>query len=375
MIEKLVMNKGGKKRCRLQTYRCEKGHRFRLNQVGQWDDSFIEHVVYVYLRCLSLNTTLDIIRATYEEDILTKRTVLRFVEKVADELPTLDDIDRIFEPQRSGYLAFDGVWFKYQNEERVLLVCFDPETFDVVSAVWHEVENQAGYNKLINKVLKKIDKNLIKGTYGDGDKGLISSLKIHMPDVPFQLCVTHKQLRMGQIVPVKIVRRSRKMTAAVKKEILQFQKLFKKTVYAESKEKAYQALNKLKVFAHRIKGPNEKRFQKAYRSLKKNFKLTLTHFDHSGMARDNNLIECFNGCLKPRLKLMKSFKKGKNLNRYLKLFLLEFRFHPLKESALKERRRKTPLELGEVYLSKYWNFISFLRKRLGLSFQVSRTQN
>jgi len=375
MIEKLVMSKRGKKRRRLQTYRCKKGHRFRLDQAGQWDDSFIEYVVYVYLKCLSLNTTLDIIRATYEEDILTKRTVLRFVEKVADELPTLDDIDRVFGPQRSGYLAFDGVWFKYKNEERVLLVCFDPETFDLVSALWHEVENQVGYNKLINKVLKKINKSSIKGTYGDGDKGLISSLKIHLPKAPFQLCATHKQLRMGQIVPVKIVRRSRKMTAIVKKEILQFQKLFKEAVYAESEERAYQALNKLKVFAHRIKGPNEKRFQKAYRSLKRNFKLTLTHFNNKGMRRDNNLIECFNGCLKPRLKLMKSFKKGKNLDRYLKLFLLEFRFHPLKESALKERRGKTPLELGEVYLGKYWNFISFLRERFDLSFQVNRTQN
>ncbi|OGM33446.1 hypothetical protein A3D00_00830 [Candidatus Woesebacteria bacterium RIFCSPHIGHO2_02_FULL_38_9] len=54
--------------------------------------------------------------------------------------------------------------------------------------------------------------------------------------------------------------------------------------------------------------PREK-FLKAVNQLKRNFKYTLTHFDYPGMQRDNNLIECFNGCIKPRLNLMKGFKK------------------------------------------------------------------
>ena len=86
------------------------------------------------------------------------------------------------------------------------------------------------------------------------------------------------------------------------------------------------------------------------------------------MHRDNNLLECFNGILKPRLNLMKSFKKEENLDRYLKLFLLEFRFRPLKESRFKERRNQSPLQLGDVYLPDSYNFITFLRKSFNLKF-------
>jgi len=362
----MVVSKTGKRKQKLQLYRCESGHQFRVNNCSQWNDSFIEYVVYVYLRCLSLNTTVDLVRATYEEDLLTKKLILQFIEQVADGLPTLDDIDRLYEPVRSGYLAFDGLWFSFRGEDIVLLVCFDPETFDLVSAIWRDGENRAGYEELIKKVLAKIDKDNIKGIYGDGDNGLLLASKDLLGEVPFQLCIVHKELRMGQIVPVKIVRRSKKMEEKVKKEILEFQRLFREVIYAHNKQESKDNLKKLKKFSNQS---SQERLRKAYRSLKHRFPLTLTHFDHPGMMRDNNLIECFNGCLRPRLDLMKGFKKWENLDRYLKLFLLEFRFHSLKESRFKNRRGKSPLELGGVYLDKSYNFISFLRKALKLSFQ------
>ena len=163
MIDKMIMAKSGKRKRKIQTYKCENGHFFKAKDKSQWTDSFIEYVVYVYLRCLSLNTTIDIIRVSYEEKILTKKLILEFIEQVADALPTLDDIDRIFEPRRTGYLAFDGVWFKFKDDERVMLVCFDPDTFDVIDAVWHEQENQRGYEKLMKRVVEKVGIDQIKG--------------------------------------------------------------------------------------------------------------------------------------------------------------------------------------------------------------------
>ena len=64
-----------------------------------------------------------------EEIEKVKLNILNFVEVVGDVLPTLDDIDRLYTPKRSGYLAFDGVWFAFGKTHIVLLVCFDPETF------------------------------------------------------------------------------------------------------------------------------------------------------------------------------------------------------------------------------------------------------
>lgn len=373
-IDKVVMMRTGKRKKQIQAYRCSSGHFFHTaSSEKSFDDSFIEVVVFIYLQSLSLNTTVTVVRSIYHVEILTKQQVLEMIEIVTDALPTIDDIDRLFNPKRSGYLAFDGVWFQYGKEQIVLLVAFDPETFDIVSARWEEDETQAGYENLIIDATNKIGVTNIRGVYGDGDNGLILAVKTLLPTVPFQMCVFHKELRMGEVIPVKSVSRSRQMTPKTKHDIKVFQLLFREVIYAKNKDKSYEALERLKKYVGSKIHTQPERFQKAYRSLLHNFKYTLTHFDHEGMRRDNNLLECFNGCLKPRLKLMRGFKKKENLNRYLKLFLLEFRFHALKESRFKDRRGKSPLEVAGVFLPKYYNFLEYLRTNLKLSYQPIRT--
>jgi transposase-like protein len=364
-IIKTVMKKGGKRNVTVQKNKCNNMHVFRVGNPPLFDDSFIEQVVYVYLRCLSLNTTIDIIREMYEQDVLSKRLILDFLVTVADCLPTLSEIDDVFEPKRSGFIALDGTWFSFNDEEIVLLVAFDPVSFDIIAANFEKDETEEGYTRLVSEVIHKLGALEIKGAYGDGDNGLILSLKKLLPHVPFQLCIVHKEMRMGQLVPVKSLHRSRYFTDEQKHDIKTFQFLFREVIYAKTKEESVAALVTLGKYVKQ--NPNE-RFQKAYRSLNRNFQYTLTHFNHVHMERDNNLLECFNGILKPRLNLMKSFKKEENLDRYLKLFLLEFRFRPLRESRFTDRRGQSPLELGDVYLPKYYNFIRFLREHFRLSF-------
>lgn len=365
MVDKTVMQKQGKKKVSQQAYRCEKGHFFKVGNQELFADSFVETVVYIYLRCLSYNTTVDIIQMFYEESILSKGQVLDFLEIVADKLPTIDEVDVIYEPKRSGFLALDGVWFQYGDEEIVLLVAFDPVSFDVIAAQWQTEENYNGYKSLLQKVVEKVSKKKILGVYGDGDLGLLQALNEFLPGIPFQLCVVHKELRMGMLVPVKSVNVSRRMDEKKKEEIRTFQQMYRNCIYADTKEEAKQNLTKLKEYAA---ASQYEMFRKAYRSLAHHFELTLTHFDYPHMERDNNLLECFNGILKPRLTLMKGFKKKDNIDRYLKLFLLEFRFRPLKESRFKERRGQSPLQNGDVYLPPYFNFITFLRKSFNLKF-------
>lgn len=364
------MSKVGKKKREIQAYRCSNGHFFTVTESPAHTNSFVEYVVFVYLRCLSLNTTVEIIRATYEDEVLSKGSVLDFIEQVADSLPTLDDIDNVFHPVRSGYLAFDGVWFGFAGMQIVLLVCFDPETFDVIAALWSMEESERTYTDLLKMVIKKIPIKSIKGIYGDGDKGLISTLKTHLPLVPFQVCIVHKEMRMGQIVPVKSIGISKQMSETVKQELADFQTAFRAVLYADTKEASLQALKDLHAY---VQHHPQERFKKALRALKSNFTYTLTHFDHPFMQRDNNLLECFNGIIKPRLSLMRGFKKYDNLDRYLKLFLLEYRFRPLRESRFKERRGLSPLQIAKVQLPNYFNFLSFLRTSLNLDFIHPRT--
>ena len=106
-----------------------------------------------------------------------------------------------------------------------------------------------------------------------------------------------------------------------------------------------------------------------YRILKDNFNLTLTHYDYPHMARDNNLIECFNSIISRKLDLFKGFKKDGNIDRYLKLIFLDYRFHELTESRFAYRRDQAPLELAQANLPAYYNFIKMLRETLNLNFE------
>lgn len=361
--------KSGKKERVIQLFSCDMRHVFSNRQsTGQiYTDSFVEYVVYLYLKCLSYNTVIEIIRAMYEEDILSKRLIIKFMQVVSDTLPSNDEVNKKYCPNRPEYLAFDGVWFKFKDTSIVLLVSFNPETFDVVDYLWWPQEDEEGYSNLMASILKKIPPSTIKGVYADGDLGFRRALNTLLPNVPFQLCVVHKQLRMNQLVPVQRAYTSRKMDQKTKEEIIEFQKLFKDVIFADTKEESVNALKTLEEFS---KSSSQERLTKAYTSLKRNFNDTLTHFDHPGMMRDNNLIECFNGCIKPRIKLMKSFKKEENLDRYFKLYILAFRFKPLKESRFKARRGKPPLRPNTGDLPKLYNFISFLRKDLNLHFII-----
>jgi transposase-like protein len=281
-------------------------------------------------------------------------------------------LDGIYHPVRSGYIACDGVWFSYGKEEIVLLVAFDPESFDIIAAAWRENETQEGYETILTQAVNKIQAVNVKGLYADGDNGFMAAWKNLLPTVPFQLCVFHKELRMGQIVPIRRVSTSTQMTNSQKHDMKVFQLLFREVIYAKDKQASFIALKRLKAYVKSDTHSYPERFQKAYRSLIHNFSHTLTHFDHPHMRRDNNLVECFNGCLKPRLRLMKSFKKRENLDRYLKLFLQDYRFHVLRGSSFKERRTLSPLGNAHVQLPKYFNFMKLLREELGLHYVAKK---
>lgn len=94
--------------------------------------------------------------------------------------------------------------------------------------------------------MNKIGVVQVKGVYADGDRGFLKALKRLLPTAPFQLCVFHKELRMGLVVPVKSVRVSKQMTQNQKHDVTVFQLLFREVIYEETKEKSVKALERLK---------------------------------------------------------------------------------------------------------------------------------
>ena len=192
----------------------------------------------------------------------------------------------------------------------------------------------------------------LQGFFCDGDPGLLKLLKGQFPNIPIQLCVFHKYSRVGQIIPFY------RPKTQVDKDIKQ---LTEKILFAPSKEEALTAVDELQVYAKEHQA--NKKVQEVIGVIKRNLDLLLTHYDHPEMSPYNNVLEGFNHVIKRRTRLMKGFKKPINITRWLKLLMVDWRFHPLMESEFKERRGKSPLELAGVELPDISNWMKFIRRR------------
>lgn len=312
----------------------------------------IEHAAYMYLRSLSFNQVIAIFGSQYEKNIFTKDRLIRHIEELADRIPASLAITQWLKPERSGYYALDGTWLKYRGRSIVLLIVFDVETLDIVHYRIAHDENQETYGLLIKECMHEISK--AKGFFCDGDLGLLYVLKTVFPNVPLQLCVFHKYARVQQIIPFIHIK------TALDKEI---KKRVEQVLFATSKGDAIAHLKALEVFAKEHSAYTKLR--KIIGVLRRNFALLLTHFDHPDMSPYNNVLEGFNDVIKRRTLLMKGFKKPINIERWLKLIMLDWRFHILKETAFKKRRNKSPLQLAGVELPKIYNWLSYIRKNFG----------
>jgi transposase-like protein len=191
----------------------------------------------------------------------------------------------------------------------------------------------------------------VKGFFCDGDPGLLKVLKKNFPKTKIQLCVFHKYSRVGQVIPFIRVR------TEIDKEI---KRLTEKILFAPSKKEAIAGLYELQRYAKEHQ--EHKKLKEAIGVMKRNFDLLLTHFDDPNMSPYNNVLEGFNHIIKRKLKLMKGFKKPVNINRWLKLLLLDWRFHTLTESSFKDRRGKSPLQLAGANLPFVYNWMSYVRR-------------
>ena len=310
----------------------------------------VEYVTYMYLRSLSFNQVIAILGAYYEQDVFTKDRLIDHIEQLADQIPTNEQISRWLKPKRSGYYALDGTWLKYRGKDIVLLILFDVRTLDVVSYHVAQTETEASYRKLIQLALPEIV-NSIKGIFCDGDPGLIRAIRLYFPHTPLQLCVFHKYSRVGEIIP--FVRPKTKLDREIKERVEQI-------LFAETKAIAITKLYELEQFAKDYKG--YVKLRKVIGVLKRNFNLLMTHFEHPEMSPYNNVLEGFNYIIKRRTKLMKGFKKPINIGRWLKLILIDWRFHLLKESQFNARNNQSPLQLAGVELPRIYNWLTYIRK-------------
>jgi len=315
-----------------------------------FDRKMMEQAAFMYLRAMSFEAIVAILRSWFDEDVFSKRLLIDHIEKLSDEIPEHEAVSHWLRPKRSGLYALDGTWMKLNGEDFVLLILLDVTTLDVVSWSVAEEETEASYAQLLSQAENEI-RGSTKGFFCDGDPGLLKALCSRFPETPIQLCVFHKYARAGQIIPFTRVR------TEMDKEI---KHLVEHVLFAKTKQEAMEQLTLLQRYAR--EHHDYEKLRKIVGMLKRNFELLLTHFDNPDMSPYNNTLEGFNYLVKRKTRLMKGFKKADNIHRWLKLILLDWRFHPLTSSEFPDRRGKSPLELAGCDLPKIRNWMTFIRK-------------
>lgn len=310
----------------------------------------IENATFMYFRSVSFNGVIAILRCWFNRKVFSKDILIDHIERLAARLPSNREITNWLKPARSGYYALDGTWMKYRGRDIVLLILFDVETLDVIHWKVAGEENYKSYRALLEEAKDEISP-AIKGFFCDGDLGLLKSLKEMFPGKPIQLCVFHKYSRAGQLVPF----------VRIKDEVdREIKRLTERVLFSPTKAEAIAGLAELQRYAREHQ--KHKKLQELIGVLKRNFDLLLTHFDNPEMSPYNNVLEGFNYIVKRKIKLMKGFKKPINIQRWIKLIMIDWRFHPLIESEYKSRKNKSSLQLAGSKLPEIHNWLRFIRE-------------
>lgn len=347
-----IFTKLGWREKRFQKFQC-----FTCNHIwhnadlfGMFEREVIAQAIFMYLRSLSLNSVSDIFCSWYDTDVFSKVTLIKHIEEYSDQIPNQFEITNWLKPARSGFYALDGTWLKYRGKDIVLLILFDVKTLDIVNWRITREENEKAYEVLLVDAYAETANN-IKGFHCDGDPGLLKAIKGLFPKTPIQLCVFHKYSRAGQLIPFVRIRND------IDREI---KRLTEKVLFALTKQEAILSLAELQRYASEHQ--RHKKLKELIGVLRRNFDLLLTHFDNPEMSPYNNVLEGFNYIVKRRTRLMKGFKKPININKWLKLILTDWRFHILRETQFKDRKKKSPLQLAGCELPKIHNWIKYIYK-------------
>lgn len=135
-----------------------------------------------------------------------------------------------------------GGWYKYKDLNFVVLIYFDPKTLDIISYLVANKESYSSYQLLINKIKIKLKNITIKGFYCDGNRGLIKALKLDFPFYPIQVCVVHKEFRLGQLLPFKRAFKGKTLKDDFRQKVIFFKEKVESIIYTKDKNRQKKIL-------------------------------------------------------------------------------------------------------------------------------------
>jgi hypothetical protein len=334
------------RKVKYQKYLCKNcGHKFVPSKIksSRYDSLSLQaQIVFEYL----LKRSLRNIKTSKAVGHVGKDKILEILLSVSSRLPDIFSLNKILEIRWTGKFAFDGTFFKIGGKLFVLLLCSDFESLDVVGYMIAPLENYKYWKQFLDKISIELSRCGISKFYvTDGKKGLHQALSELYPHVPTQLCTTHKQRRINQIIPHVRGDGYDKL----------FSHLAHRAIRAPIKE-AYQAyLGILVAFrsSHEYASYPDSRKEKLKKIIgalrfQKSKLHTRYNLPDEIIDPTTNHLEGINSFLQERIDLMRGFKKSNNAELLIKLLILYYRFHKFTSSSFKERNGKCPIQLNAL---------------------------
>lgn len=293
-----------------------------------------------------LNRSLRKVKTSKAVGKIGKDKILEILLSVSDQLPEIAELNKQLDIQWSGRFALDALFPKINGKTFALLLCSDFESLDLIGYHIAERENYQSWLQFLVKIYPELTKNeLVKFFVTDGKRGLHQAISELFPNVPTQLCTTHKQRRINQIVP------------RVRGD--GYDKLFCHLAHKAIRapiERIYQVyLNILMSFFRgqeylNYPTPRQEKLKKIIGALRfqKNKLHTRYHCVEIIDDSTTNHLEGINSFLKERLNLMKGFKNQNHMTLIIKMLIYYYRFHKFTASKFKERNGKCPVELNQL---------------------------
>lgn len=271
--------------------------------------------------------------------------MLAVILSVSERLSNIAELNRRLNIQWSGKFALDATFFKIKGKSHALLLCSDFESLDLVGYGIAKSENYESWARFLIDIYAELTKSEIKKFFvTDGKRGLHQALSELFPDTPTQLCTTHKQRRINQIVPHIRGDGYDKL----------FSHLAHKTIRAPMREISNAYLNVLVDFKRSEEymdypKPRQEKLKKMIGALRFQKSRLHTRYQIDDVVDPTtNHLEGINSFLKERMNLMRGFKKQENAKLLIKLLIYYYRFHKFTSSSFKERNGKCPVELNNI---------------------------
>jgi len=265
-------------------------------------------------------------------------TVVRWVDEMGRRRLNAAETNQVLEPRWSGLVGVDGKIIRVAGRKRSCLLAADLRSLDIVQYELAPAEDEPSCRQFLLNLRQQIWP--LRGIVSDLGKGRVW-LKLGaeiFPDVAHQACIVPFDRSVDQTLP-----QSPKSQQDEKNQRLR--QLIKQVLFASTFNDAEEIFSRLMDAKSLFPAPCQRTVLK---SLSKHFDLLTAHFHTPDLDSTKNVTEKIIKQLDRKIFLLSDFETFDTALNFIRLWVISYRFHPLRSSEYDFRNGRSPLQLARV---------------------------